>query len=284
MSTIIDAVISNASIDITDVSVRDAEPIKKLSKFAQYYKKDEFYPLDLPSQFTPYNFTSITARKFKGKDIGKMYEAAANEQFGKIIATLGSTLTQDINNLTIYDFNYLMYWHRIKSYPTSPYKVQWVSKYGSEETLILTFKNLPIVHMKLTIDEYLKYSEEGFKIPTVADLIDIQQRNLNPKDTWLAERAQFIEGDFESTIELLNEADMEFFEKIKDFGDKVKHGVDDTIKVKAQKSKEELLEIASKKYPQDDPIILELKADNFEVAEETINIRINAMSFFPNNI
>jgi len=69
---------------------------------------------------------SIGVRRFNNDDVLKIYDARAEKSLRMLAEAVGATLDGfSIWDLTVGDFWYLMYWHRLHSYPKNPFIVSW---------------------------------------------------------------------------------------------------------------------------------------------------------------
>lgn len=265
---------------VTDATIAVEAPAV-VSKF-------KFPIIDLPSSFLPYGFTKLNARKFTPRDLSKIFHSSRSENFLIMIEALGATIDEDINELTIPDFYYLMYWHRLNSYPNSPFETKWVSMYGSDETYVLTPANIQVNHIKMTAAEYEASVHSGLRIPTVYDLIEIQtrQKQATTDDSWLIERAQFIQGNsLEEKLETLDGLGIEFLEHMRQFGVESEHGVKEDIEVQTSMTFAEAVASVKKSIADgnDDmkDVLTALILQGHTVAEP-VKIAMNIFSFFPN--
>jgi hypothetical protein len=243
---------------------------------------------DLPSKFITYDFDSLNVRRFRPRDLSKLYQSARNEDFTIMIKVVGSTIDQDINVLTIPDFYYLMYWHRLHSYPNSPFEVKWRSKYGSDEIYTITKDNLVVNPIKISPEGYASEVGLGLRIPTVADLIDIQARKdtKTDDDTWLIDRAQFLQGDsLEEKLNTLDDMGVEFLEHMRGFGEATEHGVEEDLKVCCSQTYTEavanLKQLIAAGEPGYEPILDKLVIGKV-IEPEDLKLSMSVFQFFPN--
>lgn len=93
----------------------------------------------LPSGCSLYGLAEngVHVRPFNNEDVLKIYDARAEESFRMLAEVLGATLSDiSVWDLTIGDFWFLMYWHRIHSYPKSPFIVDWTCTHDDHFKLI----------------------------------------------------------------------------------------------------------------------------------------------------
>lgn len=245
-----------------------------------------YYDITLPSRCIPYAFDTVRMRRLRPKDVAKVYRSAVEESFPLLVSALAAAVDQDIRTLTVADFYYIMYWQRLNSYPNSPFEIDWTSRYGTDEKLVLTMDSLTVDFLKADAEEYAGYTAKGLKLPSVADLIFLQNTTVDADERWLYERAQFLTGDsLEEKLRRLDEADMSLLEDIRAFTEATQHGVAETMKTRTRRGKDELLRAATEKLAAGNQsftaIIEEIKKPNFMPQEESVSIRINALGFFP---
>ncbi len=275
----------------------------------------------LPSHCLPYDFDDIEIRQFKARDLSKIYRSAIDENFSLIVDAIGATVNIDIRQLTMGDFTFLMYWHRINSYPKSPYIIEWTSRYGNANKYTVNGTNLIINEMKLTQLEFDTYSGMGLCLPTVKDLEVLQTIRLTPDQQYIYNLAQFIKGDsIKEKIEILDSfEDLSIQEYIKEFREKTEHGVIETVKVidnnfdlnisiaNIQKQQDNQLIMFKSRFkqnmqeselirlfqlnmtPQQKDLFEELEIMRYHLEqgktylprEEELTLTVNALSFFP---
>lgn len=69
---------------------------------------------------------SLGIRRFNNDDVLKIYDARAEQSFRMLVEVIGATLDNfSVWELTVGDFWFLLYWHRVHSYPKSPFVVDW---------------------------------------------------------------------------------------------------------------------------------------------------------------
>lgn len=197
--------------------------------------------LDLPSNFVPYLFKTISIRRFFPTDLSKIYKANIEGNFTHLVDALDATVDQDIRELTIPDFYFIMYWQRINSYLKSPFTVKWNSRYGNANESRLDNTTLDIVQLEMDESDYSEWLAKGLAFPTVRDYEILQSEDLSEDQRWLFERAQYMRMDGEldpeteqpyqgsrwiaRKFELLDEAGLAGLEEIRDFAQLIEHGV-----------------------------------------------------------
>lgn len=212
--------IADTPIDLPSLEViRPNPPIKSDSPFAQR--------ITLPSNGLLYE-ADITIRPFKVPDVVLMSKALESNNITPIYDAVNNTINVDIRKLCIPDVRYLLYWHRINSYPKRPFTIKTKSLYGNTITTKITSSNLTIENMKHTeaLDDYL----EKFTWPTIADQEAVAQlKDISPFTSY---RAQFVKADsYAEKLESFDALSLEDLADINDFNNLLDFGVRETIKV-----------------------------------------------------
>lgn len=88
---------------------------------------------DLPTGFGPYlqhNVSAIYVRPFCVRELSllNMGSSLGHSGIGHIIRAVDMAISCDVNMLTDGDFEYIMAWLRLNSYPKAPSLVQWTCK------------------------------------------------------------------------------------------------------------------------------------------------------------
>ena len=81
-----------------------------------------FQTIGLPSQFKFYDFQALTVSHMKGLHQAKLSRAAKDRKMRYVVEAISSTLGEGVSafDLTPQDFYFLMYWHRLQSFPKNP--------------------------------------------------------------------------------------------------------------------------------------------------------------------
>jgi hypothetical protein len=109
-----------ASTDAT--SVKPGLPLTtEAPKNATSMHEDVF----LPSNFLPYAWKDIQVRRFNIEEIRAIIRARNSNNLRHLIRAVDATITRPVTDLTMGDFWFLMYWHRLNSYKKAPFIIQW---------------------------------------------------------------------------------------------------------------------------------------------------------------
>lgn len=291
----------------------------KKAKYVKGTAKDANYVrVDLPSKHVFYDFQDVFIRPFKIKELSKIWLATQENSFTHLVDAMDATLADgvDLRDLLPQDFKFLMYWHRINSYPRSPFTIDWTSKYGDKLKHTVRETNLDITTCTMSRDEVEAYREYGLVAPTVRDVEVLKMETMTPDQEFLWERAQYVVGNsIEEKLARLDEfPDLEVEDHIYEFSERLKFGVTETVTVlntmfDPMRAITGLREQAKKvknfvESNPDEPVIkmtgeaLLEKAQEYETeaeeieealaagkavrpAEEQITLTVDAMNFFP---
>jgi hypothetical protein len=202
--------------------------------------------MDPPSNYVFYDFKDLHVRRFRVPDLSRIYAAQKNGDISMLGDALGATISVDIRELTAPDFFFTMYWHRLNSYPSSPYTVTWESKYGNVNETTVTMNRedgdtvtgkvmLNITVLSMTVDEKKEWEKLGITCPRFRDL-EILEAEKNEETRFLLERSQFLMGRSpKEKMERLLDADLSLLENIREFAKRIPHGVKETVKVRDRK-------------------------------------------------
>jgi hypothetical protein len=124
---------TGVSKDITNTSLQGSTPRKTVGAQGAtpiVNKVDSKY-ITVPAETLPslgvfYPWDNFQIRKFNLMDIKKIGKANNIRNLGILVEALDSTVEGcSVSEFTVPDFWYLMYWHRINSYLSSPMIVNW---------------------------------------------------------------------------------------------------------------------------------------------------------------
>lgn len=82
----------------------------------------DFFSITLPSLFKLYPFQNLSIRNIKGKHQAKFNRASKERNLRYLVEALSSTLGDGLSafDLTPNDFQFLLYWQRVASFPKNP--------------------------------------------------------------------------------------------------------------------------------------------------------------------
>jgi hypothetical protein len=200
----------------------------------------EYERLDLPSGCIPYSFSNLNFRLFDPFDLAKLHRARVEQSDTLMIDVIDGTIDQDARDLTVGDFNFLMYRLRLDSYLSSPFKINYTSRYGNACEITLSNSKLEILPLKITQNEYNFYKMQGIVCPTMRAWELAKVNQLDTEQEFLWQRAQYLsiplnddpkQDVYKEKIELLQAGGVAIMEKIRDYAEKIAHGVKETITV-----------------------------------------------------
>jgi hypothetical protein len=190
----------------------------------------------LPSDYHPYpelkQSKKFYIRPFTMAELRLVSKSIATKDIRHIIRAVDLVIDQDVQQLSIGDFYFVLMWLRLHSYPKSPMMVQWnctnkiyrsleksPTRYlesGQEpkedEKALFEFvdcdtQNAEAIHNANTIVHDLPDSvvlPEGFDFPRVRDLIDITKALKDPELTMIVKGLQWISGTWDEKIKKLD--------------------------------------------------------------------------------
>ena len=200
-----------------------------------------YHRVSLPSRGVPYDFKEIFVRPLNVDDLGAIAAANATKSQTAMIDAVANCVVQDVRDLTEPDFRFVMYWLRLNSFTRSPFSLTWTSRYGNQNTSIVSMPDVEIVELKMTEEEFAQWRAKGISIPTMRDTEAIEEIDMeNPAIRFKAERAQYVylpeaptagRSWFADRIEFMNSRGLAILEDIRDFANLITHGVQETLKV-----------------------------------------------------
>jgi hypothetical protein len=193
-----------------------------------------FTTIGLPSQFAFYDFKQLTITQLKGIHQAKLSRAAKEKKIRYVVEAIGSTLGEGVSafDLTPQDFYFLMYWHRLQSFPKNPQLIPYSctnedhirrtilrtdhSDYLDPKTLdISTILNettlkteyldgLDLSPFQELIDKY------DLHVETMRDIVEFAE--LQEEEDYLDQQEQSEYGDDQTTASVEEESDESFSE------------------------------------------------------------------------
>ena len=79
----------------------------------------------LPSNFLPYDWSDIQIRRLNIEELRAIVRARVSGNLRHLVRAVDATISRHAHELTVGDFWYLMYWHRLNSYKKSPFIIDW---------------------------------------------------------------------------------------------------------------------------------------------------------------
>jgi len=116
------------SIDIfSEEGVIDRPTPKQTQVYDFDFKKDGRYVLldTLPSHYRFYAFREIWIRPLATPEGKLIFMAKKSQNIVYLISAVQACINVDVNDLIVQDFEYILHWLRLNSYPKKPFKVEW---------------------------------------------------------------------------------------------------------------------------------------------------------------
>jgi hypothetical protein len=221
---------------------------------------------DLPSGQKPYDFKQLFCRPLSVKELKLISQAASMDDVNYLIRAVDLVIDQDVSNLTVGDFFYVLMWLRIKSFPKTPLAVNWkcrakyfveVKEDGSngpvfpksdatQEMLELKMikelqcssQNTDLVRLStmdiLCIPDDFAGLDKDLDYPRVKLLPELIEFGKDKDMAFLVPVAQWLKAGktLKDKIDILEkEPNLELYERLVDINDTIVHGVKETIKL-----------------------------------------------------
>ncbi len=99
---------------------RPSDTVKTTKSYSE--QNPSYFNIDLPSNFKPYSFTSVSACNLKGSHQAKLARAAKEDKIRFVVEAIGATIEPTVSafDLVPADFYFVMYWQRVNSYKNMP--------------------------------------------------------------------------------------------------------------------------------------------------------------------
>ncbi len=154
----------------------------------------EWERVDLPSDFVPYAWDSVSVRRFGVMDHAKVARANRHKNTSLLLDVLSSTCNRDARELVFNDLQALMIWHKLNSYLNTPYTVSWNSKYGERGSQNVTATVPRAAKLAKTRADYRAWRERGCALPTARDVEVFESVGDDAEDViFLFDRAQWLD-------------------------------------------------------------------------------------------
>lgn len=207
--------------------------------------QDGWTSLEFPSRMIAYDVDDIQVKPINVGILSRVHAAQQAKSFSLLIDAIQNCCNYDLRALTVPDFYYFMYWLRINSYPKSPLKVNWTSKYGNANSTITRMSHYDIKELEMTKEEYFGYLERGLCFPTIRETeYSMENEDTLPEDEkWLIGYAQYIYVEdnkpdhnyIKRKIEHFKTLGNDILTDIEEFSSKMEHGVIEQVRVSDEK-------------------------------------------------
>ena len=226
---------------------------------------------DLPSQLVPYkgradkpDLTKLYIRPFEFAELKLLSASIQTQNKRHLVRAVDLVITHDVNDLTIGDFQYVMTWLLLNSFPKRPRTVEWtcsrqvfrnkqtrdlltydMEKWPSESVIFADYEpencntlNNTLVQLSSfdtkCLDENVPLPE-GFDFPRVAILQDTDEALQQPDMAFLVPAAQWMPGDtWEEKVKHL-EANFHKMPEALDINKKFEHGIVEQLEIMCRK-------------------------------------------------
>lgn len=239
---------------------------------AEIYRDHRYLDIgDLPTGFGPYRqhgFSKLYARPFVVRELSLLYagsQSVSGTGLSHIVRAVDMAISCDASVLTDGDFEYVMAWLRLNSYPKAPSLVTWTCKkvnivnikdraFQPDPSLFLLdddrlrvrgmkhevcdTENNEIVHNSDTIihtldDGDIVVAYDDLDFPRVATLVELSELvEEHPELRYEASIARWIkDGDtLKDKMRILNDApNLDQFTRIQECTQRYKHGISETM-------------------------------------------------------
>ena len=222
---------------------------------------------NLPSKFLPYAFKELYARPFTVHELRLVSKAAVLKEQSHLLRAIDLVISEDISEMSVGDFYYLLMWLRIHSLPKTPYVIDWhcevpvyTEKAGNkrientEESLKgrnvediglysqepCATHNSEVIHMSdveiISLEDHFEALPLSdipgveFDFPRAKHLVQIQTALEDPELRLIVGSAQWIKGEtLDDKIKILEaQADLDLFDTGAVLNEQVIHGIRET--------------------------------------------------------
>lgn len=193
-----------------------------------------YMTIGLPSQFVFYPFKTLTVCQLKGIHQAKLSRAAKDRKMRYVVEAISSTLGDGVSafDLTPQDFYFLMYWHRLQSFPKNPQLIPYActSEDHIRRTILRTDHPEYVDPKTLDISTIMSDTSlkteylEGLDLSAVQDLIEkydlhvetmrdiVEFAELEEEEDYLQQQEESEFGTDQTTATIEEESDESFSE------------------------------------------------------------------------
>lgn len=204
----------------------------------------DYTRIELLSGFIFYEHDELQVRKIDLVTHIKINRAQSTNDFSLLVDAIGSTLLPgglDIRDLTVPDFYFLLYWHRLNSYSSTPFNVTWTSKYGNQNTYRITDTDISYEPPKLSKEDFLQWYEEGYDLPRVRDIEVWEREEFSPEEEFIWNKAQWFRSlPYDNPPSLQGKVDgmmrtsgasLGAIERLNEFKKAIEHSINEVLEV-----------------------------------------------------
>lgn len=188
----------------------------------------------VPSNFIPYSFNRLAVRSFHWHELVILHKIRMTKDMELLVNLINSCIDVDAGELILEDFEFLMHYLKINSFPKSPLGVTWDCKYCGHNNF----------HRVLTTKTEINEIPKGYTLPDNIDYprmkhyVQLEEESIdNPERKELLDIAIWVAGDeLKEKIELLNlQTNIELYNKIKKVKAELQFGVQQSTNVACMK-------------------------------------------------
>ena len=191
-----------------------------------------FTRIILPSQSIFYNVSDIDIAPFSMPLVAQVTDGMLTKNITLIYDAVDAVLNGiDVRDMWEGDFQYVIIWLRLNSFPRTPMPINWTSIYGNKNKVTVNSTILRSRPLELTREGYEKYVEMGLTVPTIRDAEELSTLTISDSDKWIYDKAQYVAGNsFKEKIQNLLNMDPDMLVHLKDFRNLIsKNHVAETI-------------------------------------------------------
>lgn len=195
---------------------------------------------DLLSYCIPYSFNDVHLRTLPLRSLGLIHASHIKQSFTLLLDALNHCVSVDIRDLTPPDLTYVMHWIRDNSYPKSPMKIKYTTRYGNKIDVSVRGTELKFQVLEMTAEEYKEWQDKGLCFPTVRDMELLFGDSVPLEQRYLLDYAQYVYADIpedqydnyaELKIQALEKLGFDIFPEIDRFSERINHGIDETFTI-----------------------------------------------------
>lgn len=199
---------------------------------------EEWIRQDLPSKCIPYDFNDVFLRPIRVKTLGLIHAARINASFTLLLDALNYCVSVDIRELTPPDLTFVMHWIRENSYPKSPLKIRYKTRYGNDIEVPVKRHDLEITEFQMSAEDYKSWKDKGIVFPKVRDMELLFGDSVPVEQRYLLDYAQWTDVDIDEKdydnyvaikIDALDAKGLGFLSEIDEFKSLTEHGVEESV-------------------------------------------------------
>tara|TARA_Y100001963_G_scaffold127143_1_gene180304 strand:- start:1292 stop:2164 length:873 start_codon:yes stop_codon:yes gene_type:complete len=186
--------------------------------------------LGIPSGFSHYPFGKINIRPFEVRDLMLLNFGVKLKTIVHVKKAIQATIDVDVDLLTDGDFEYILGWHKMFSFPKAPVNVTWTCG-ELQEGEVCGNKNVYMSHNARVDVKMLETSiPDGLTLPKVGTLEEAEDLAAQPKFSKIVDILRVVdcEGSLEDRYEFLK-GKPDLFKRARAFSKLHTHGMVETL-------------------------------------------------------